>query len=105
VYCSLIRPVLEYASPVWHCGLTGVLSNEVESVQKRCMRIILPHLSYSDAIAVAGLERLSARRETAVIKLFNDIKKETHILHSLLQLDQLNQVWQRVTTIVQTEES
>ena len=84
VYCSLIRPVLEYASPVWHCGLTGVLSDEVESVQKRCMRIIFPHLSYSDAIAVAGLERLSARRETAVIKLFNEIKHETHVLHSLL---------------------
>ena len=55
VYCSLIRPVLEYASPVWHCGLTGVLSDEVESVQKRCMRIIFPHLSYSDAIAVVDL--------------------------------------------------
>jgi hypothetical protein len=63
-----------------------VLSDEVESVQKRCMRIIFPHLSYSDAIAVAGLERLSARRETAVIKLFNEIKHETHVLHSLLPI-------------------
>ena len=69
---------------IGYCGLTGVLSDEVESVQKRCMRIIFPHLSYSDAIAVAGLERLSARRETAVIKLFNEIKNETHVLHSLL---------------------
>ena len=30
VYCSLNRPLLEYASPVWHCGLTDVLSKELE---------------------------------------------------------------------------
>ncbi len=49
VYCSLIRPLLEYASPVWHCGLTGVLSEELEHVQMRCLRIIFPQVSYSDS--------------------------------------------------------
>ena len=35
IYCSLIRSVLEYCSPVWHCGLSLGQSTEIESVQKR----------------------------------------------------------------------
>ena len=91
VYCSLIRPLLEYAAPVWHPGLTGLLSDEVEHVQKRCLHIIFPDLSYSDALFVAGLQRLSVRREAAVAKLFAEIKKPDHILHSLLPIKPINQ--------------
>ena len=29
VYCSLIRSVLEYCCPVWHCGLTQSQSTEI----------------------------------------------------------------------------
>ena len=84
VYCPLVIPTLEYASPVWHCGLTQVLSDEIEAVQRRCLRIIFPFLSYSDALQVAALETLSARRESAVVKLFSEIKNEGHVLHNLL---------------------
>ena len=84
VYCTLVRPTLEYASPVWHCGLTQVLSDEIEAVQRRCLRIIFPFLSYSDALQVAALETLSARRESAVVRLFAEIKNEGHVLHKLL---------------------
>ena len=84
VYCAVIRPVLEYASPVWHCGLTGVLSDEIEHIQRRCLRIIFPDLSYSDSLAVVVLQRLSDRREAAGIRTFNDIKNPSHLLHSLL---------------------
>jgi len=90
VYCALIRPLLEYASPVWHPGLTLALSEEIEHVQMRCLRIILPNLSYSDALFVCGLQRLSDRRESAVIKIFNEIKNPTHVLHSLLPLRPVN---------------
>ena len=40
VYCSVIRSVLEYTCPVWHCGLTDGQSHELENVQRRCLRII-----------------------------------------------------------------
>ena len=86
VYCSLIRPLLEYASQVWHSGLTQSLSDEVEFVQRRCMRIVFPQLSYADALFVAGLQRLDVRREAAVIKTFGEIKNHSHILHNLLPL-------------------
>ena len=48
VYCSIIRSVLEYASPVW-AGLTQYLSDQIESVQKRALNIIFPFMSYEQA--------------------------------------------------------
>ena len=41
VYCSLVRPILEYASPVW-AVLPDCLVQLVESVQKSALRIIFP---------------------------------------------------------------
>ena len=44
VYCSLVRPILEYASPVW-AVLPDCLVQLVESVQKSALRIIFPDCS------------------------------------------------------------
>ena len=46
--------------------------------------VIFPYLSYADATAVAQLDTLSSRREKAVVKLFNEIKSDNHVLHHLL---------------------
>jgi hypothetical protein len=40
VYCSVNRSILEYACPVWHPGLTKAQSEDLERVQKRCLKII-----------------------------------------------------------------
>lgn len=74
VYCSIIRSVLEYCCQVWHPGLTSQQSKELESVQKRCLKIIYPDLSYNTALQITGLERLSERRERMVKELFGHIK-------------------------------
>ena len=74
VYCSLIRSILEYACQVWHCGLTKSQSDDIENVQRRCLRIIFRELSYKDALQITELDLLSIRREKSVIKLFNEIK-------------------------------
>ena len=84
VYCSLIRSILEYACPVWHSGLTVAQSNDLENVQKRCLHIIYPELSYSDALVVTGLERLDKRREAIVRKTFCTIKQPDNALHDVL---------------------
>jgi hypothetical protein len=81
---KIIRSVLEYACPVWHCGLTANQSDDLERVQKRVLRIIYPNLSYHDALFVSGLERLSVRRERITRVLFEDIQKPSHVLHTLL---------------------
>ena len=84
VYCSLVRSILEYACPVWHCGLKKSQSLEIEAVQKRCLRILYPDLSYANALSITGLERLDERRESIVRKLFNQAKNPDHDLNKLL---------------------
>jgi hypothetical protein len=80
----LIRSVLEYVCPVWHCGLTANQSDDLERVQKRVLGIIYPNLSSHDALFVSALERLSVRREKITRVLFEDIQKPSHVLHPLL---------------------
>ena len=74
VYCSIIRSVLEYCCQVWHPGITKQQSNEIEFVQKRCLKIIFPTLSYNSALQISGLQKLSDRRERLVVELFHQIK-------------------------------
>jgi hypothetical protein len=86
IYCTIIRSVLEYACPVWHAGLTSAQAEDLERVQKRCLRIIYPELSYSDALLISGLDRLSDRRENIVRNLFREIQQPSHVLYNLLPL-------------------
>ena len=90
VYCSLIRPVLEYCCPVWHPGLTRANHDEIESVQRRVLKLIFPQLSYHDALFVAGLEKLETRRQRLSVKVFNQIKSDKHILNKLLVRREFN---------------
>ena len=39
-YGTVIRPVLEYACPVWHSSLGVAQTKALESLQRRAMRII-----------------------------------------------------------------
>ena len=42
VYVSVVRPVLEYACPVWHTNLTKYLSDNIEMIQKKSIEIYIP---------------------------------------------------------------
>jgi hypothetical protein len=53
IYCPIIRSVLEYACPVWRCGLSQALSKDIDDVQKCCMKILFPDLSYNDSLLFA----------------------------------------------------
>ena len=84
-YLTCIRPVTEYACPVFHNALPAYLSAELEQLQKRAMRIIFPFVPYSDALHQANLETLSGRRQSITNKLFNSITcNSDHKLHELL---------------------
>ncbi len=58
VFCSFIRPVLEYACPVWHSSLPNSLSDQIEHIQKRTLKIILPYQSYHDSLNTLKLLHL-----------------------------------------------
>ena len=67
VYVTFIRPVLEYASPVW-AGLPKHLIQELECLQKRCCRII--------GIPTNSFPTLEMRREEATLREFNRLLRE-----------------------------
>ena len=83
-YKAIVRPVMEYACPVWHPGLTNAQSDTIEATQKRALRIILPSLSYREALNASGLETLHQRRDDQCRKTFHDIQQEGHKLNYLL---------------------
>ena len=84
-FCTCIRPITEYACPVFHDGLPVYLSNELEGVQKRAMRIIFTLCSYNEALVESRLTKLSDRRQELVDKLFkNFLQNEQNKLHELL---------------------
>ena len=64
----MIRPVAEYAWPVWHSSLTIEQSNRIESFQKRALKIIYNDFTPGDNAydlncIVADLPQLADRRE------------------------------------------
>ena len=45
-YITCVRSVIDYAAPVFHHALPAYLSQELERVQERAMRIICPGIVY-----------------------------------------------------------
>ena len=74
-YCTCIRPIVEYASPVFHYGIPNYLSKDIERIQLRAMpmRIIFPRKSYKKAISLSNLGMLEERRQAACDNLFKEI--------------------------------
>ena len=84
-YITCIRPITKYACPVFHNGLSSYLSDDLEKLQKRALRIIFPFISYSEALAASNLAPLCDRRDSLTVKLFNEISVDkNHKLHALL---------------------
>ena len=84
VYKALVRPVCEYACPVWSTCLPKCLSDILESIQSRALKIILPHEPYEVALDLLNLQTLLDRREQMCSSLFNEISSPSHRLHSLM---------------------
>ena len=80
---SMLRPVAEYAVPLWHSGLTESDSGKIEMLQKKALGTILgtvyvdnkryyklenEHVTYLDALQNIGLTTLKNRREVLTSK-------------------------------------
>jgi len=87
LFTSLVRPILEYASPVW-CPQYAVYSNMIESVQKQFLLFALRNLrwdpdrslpSYEARLKLIRLPTLSSRRTVASVMFLQKlIIGETH---------------------------
>ncbi len=70
VFCAFIRPVLEYASPVWHFSLPQFLADQIESIQKRALKIAFPQSSYTTSLRKHWPSyTLPAKRESVLVIL------------------------------------
>ena len=79
IYTTKIRPLLEYASPVWG-GLPWYLAEELESLQRRSLRIL--------GLPKDHLPALADRRDLAAARELDAIRKDTkHPLHNSVSLD------------------
>ena len=78
IYTGFIRPLLEYAAPAWHPGLTIDHSNKIERLQKRALRLILGPLyqSYEEALRHTNLESLKDRRNRLCLKFAESLAKD-----------------------------
>ncbi|CAH1239145.1 Hypp5726 [Branchiostoma lanceolatum] len=85
VYTSYIRPVTEYAAPVWHPGLTAELNNKIERIQRRAVRIILgrDYTCYAEACAHLGLPSLHSRRSNLTLKFAKSLMVSEQYRHLL----------------------
>ncbi len=63
IYVSVIRPVLEYACPVWSTNVPKYLSDAIEMIQKRVLRSMYPGLHYDDILVLVSLQSLKKRRD------------------------------------------
>ena len=76
LYCQHVRPILEYASPVWSPWLECD-KKVVEDVQKRMVKMIsgLNGQTYEEKLTEIGLQTLEYRREKAdMVQVFKMLK-------------------------------
>ena len=84
VYCYFIRPLLEYAFPVWHSSLTCTLNNQLEDIQHRAPRIIYLQMSYKDSITQFNLPTLYDGRELLCESFYKNATRPDSKLFNLL---------------------
>ena len=86
VCTNSVRSLLEYAVPVWQ-SIPGYLSDKIESIQKRVLKIMFPSAnSYSDALELAWMKNLIYRRDNIYKEYMYKMKDLNHPLHPLLPI-------------------
>ena len=87
---ALIRSVLEYCTPVWHTLILTFLSDELEKVQRRALRILHPDKHYSEALILTDCPVLSDKRANLCTKTFSKICTPQSRLNRLVPKVRLN---------------
>jgi hypothetical protein len=84
-YESVIRPVIEYAAcPVWNSSLTKGQTRQLESIQRRAIKIIFGNDATQIAHALTTLPTLAERRDKLSRQFFSGILSSNSCLFHLL---------------------
>lgn len=109
-YKSVVRPVTEYACAVWHSSLTKGQTKQLESIQRRAMKIIFSNNIDDVSHALNTLPTLSEHRDQLTKQFFRNMLKPSNCLHNLIpdrrddeQISKLRSAVQYPVPTVQTE--
>jgi len=83
-YTTVIRPVTEYACVVWHTSLTKGQTLQLESIQKRALKIIYGNNTVDVSHVLNSLPSLSERRDFLTKKFFTTSLNPSSGLHDLI---------------------
>jgi len=84
---SVIRPILEYCSAIWHHSLTKAQPESFEAIQRRALRIIDSStigVPYEVALSLTQFASLHDRREYLNNKFFSSITLPSSCISGLL---------------------
>lgn len=84
-YTSVIRPVLEYACPVWFTSLSNSDKIVIERLERRSLKIIVPHMSYEEVVEMFRLTPILDRMLGFCAQTFRKIENPNHPLSDILE--------------------
>jgi hypothetical protein len=83
-YTTVIRPVIEYACPLWQSSLTGEQKHQLEHVQQRAVYIITGSSDYELQCALLDIEPIYLRLDRLARSFFDKLCNSDSCLRSLL---------------------
>jgi hypothetical protein len=83
-YKTIVRPIIEYACPVWQSGLTEEHRQRLEAIQRRALRIISGSTDYEFQCVIYDMESVSVRLQNLTKSFFDRINVKHDCLHWLL---------------------
>ena len=74
VYCTMLRPIIECNSPVYHPMLSQEDSKRLERLQKTALKLIFGfNKTYTELLDCAKIQSLEKRREAAFVKFAHNL--------------------------------
>ena len=84
-YIACVRFVIDYAAQVFHHALPAYLSQELERVQTRAMRIVCPGIEYQQGLELTSLPKVAEHHHNICTRTFKCVMSDpNHKLRKLL---------------------
>ena len=83
-YITCIKSILEYACPTLFYRTPKYLLEQLESIQRRTMRVIYQDYSYHEACLQVEIPKVKERLEDLCKSFFRSMQDHRHKLHGLL---------------------
>ena len=84
MYCTVLRPAIEYCAATYHSMLTQEMSDRLERLQTVALKTVFGwNYTYDEVLALAGVEKLSDRRKKLFDSFAQKVAKNPRFAHWL----------------------